>query len=480
MNGKKWLILVFALLFLFLFVVGCCLTFFLPLKFLALYFLFVVLFLAFVGVFLFVRVQINLEAVKFRLKGIELGNEKIVHSEDLNNLQQMKDVYKAPKFLKKLSGSFWGITTFYNPVNYKNKYKNYMLFREKSKEQGLKLLTVELAFGNKPFELKKTDAEIVVRIRGNESNILWQKERMLNIGLKHLPKDCDKVAWLDCDIIFKNNDWIKDSSNLLEKYIVLQLFSQSARLSKNVLDLTDEQFQKLKIGPHDGSRVHGIVYGVSKFGTRVIGSDFLKQGTQGFAWAARRAVLDKIHFYDKGIVYGGDNMMNRGFYGIIYKNDPPLSKKENLTLDKLGAHTSISGKNEISPNKWDVGPPTSRKGNDDLNKWVKLAFAEVKGSVYFEKGKLLHIWHGDQKNRLYGKKNKIFERFFRTFDPSKDIALDKNHLWKWTSNNKGVQEDIKEYFSIRGEEGYHPLKSPNLIISKIKEKHFKLIKKLKI
>ena len=60
---------------------------------------------------------------------------------------------------EKLNGTFWGITTYYNPQKYRNKIENYRKFRNASKRQGLKLLTVELAFGDNDFELKKSDYE---------------------------------------------------------------------------------------------------------------------------------------------------------------------------------------------------------------------------------------------------------------------------------------------------------------------------------
>ena len=126
------------------------------------------------------------------------------------------------EFPKELPGSFWGLTTYFNPAKYGNKIENYRKFREDSKRQGLNLLCVELAFNNEPFELTKNDADVLVQVRSN--SIMWQKERLLNIGLKHLPKDCDKVAWIDCDIIFKNEYWIEETCKLLEKYIVINYF----------------------------------------------------------------------------------------------------------------------------------------------------------------------------------------------------------------------------------------------------------------
>ena len=82
------------------------------------------------------------------------------------------------------AGDLWGITTYFNPAQYKRKLQNYHQFRTASKKQGLPLIVVELAFGEHKFELTKDDAEIVIQRRCN--TVLWQKERLLNIALEFL------------------------------------------------------------------------------------------------------------------------------------------------------------------------------------------------------------------------------------------------------------------------------------------------------
>ena len=121
---------------------------------------------------------------------------------------------EAIELPEKLPGSFWGLTTFFNPNNYKNKISNYGLFRESAKRQGLKLVTVECAFKNSPFQLTAEDADILIQVRSN--SVLWQKESLLNIALSKLPSDCDKISWIDNDIIFLNDNWVSETSKLLE------------------------------------------------------------------------------------------------------------------------------------------------------------------------------------------------------------------------------------------------------------------------
>ena len=80
-----------------------------------------------------------------------------------------------------------------------------------TRQQGLPLVVVELTFGNTaPFSLlDQQDAEVLVQRRTQPSNVLWQKERLLNIALEHLPDNCTKVVWLDADTFFTNPNWVR-------------------------------------------------------------------------------------------------------------------------------------------------------------------------------------------------------------------------------------------------------------------------------
>jgi hypothetical protein len=322
-----------------------------------------------------------------------------------------------PQLPAKLPGSLWGMTVFFNPVGYKNKLKNYHIFREKSKRQGLKLLAVELAFGEEPFELTSEDAEILIQLRGNENNILWQKERLLNIGLKSLPKDCDKIAWLDADIIFHNKNWIEETSRLLERYVIVQPYSSVVRLPKDVYDINVD-IDTLPFGIIEGHRLHGIGYGISNFGYNAL-KYFLIQGHPGYAWAARRAVFDKYGFYDKIIaITAGDYAMASAFYG---------NHKKFIRL-----HFS------------------SPKPITAYLRWVESIFKDIARSVYYTNGYIIHLWHGEHKDRSHGIRQ--FTNKDLDFDPAIDIKIDKNGCWAWATD-KPIRKWIKEYFGERKEEG---------------------------
>jgi hypothetical protein len=89
----------------------------------------------------------------------------------------------------------WAITSYFNPAGYGRRLANYRTF---ASQLGVPLVTVELAFGG-AFELCKDDADTVVQLRGGD--VMWQKERLLNVALQSLPPHCKKVLAIDCDIV---------------------------------------------------------------------------------------------------------------------------------------------------------------------------------------------------------------------------------------------------------------------------------------
>ncbi|MEI7998364.1 MAG: hypothetical protein WCH62_02525 [Candidatus Omnitrophota bacterium] len=306
--------------------------------------------------------------------------------------------------------AFWGITTFYNPQGYRNKYDLYRRFRESSKRQGLCLIAVELSFGNKPFELKEDDAEIVLRIRGIDENIMWQKERLLNFAFEHLPKECHKFAWIDCDIIFKNENWVKETIDLLDQYPVVQPFSISFRLPRNVQDIQQARISEL---PYERRVSMAFSWAHLRMEQMLI-----EQGHTGFAWAARRSVFEGVGFYDKMIVGGGDTVLSCGFKG-----------------EEINKFTSILPEKVVQ----------------SQTSWIRSIFPRVEGRVYYVPGVLIHLWHGESRRRKTSERLKLLSKY--DFDPNKDIIKGSNHCWQWVGGKGPFYKAVRKYFWSRNEEG---------------------------
>src|SRR5262245_38284590 len=94
------------------------------------------------------------------------------------------------------NGALWAITAYFNPARYARRLHNYRVFR---RHLSVPLLAVELAFDG-DFELHERDAERLVQLRTRD--VMWHKERLLNIALQRLPSTCDSVLWIDCDLVY--------------------------------------------------------------------------------------------------------------------------------------------------------------------------------------------------------------------------------------------------------------------------------------
>lgn len=328
-----------------------------------------------------------------------------------------KSMKPVPRFPENLPGEFWGITAFFNPAGFKSKIKNYKIFREKSKKQGLKLLTVELAFGNQKFELKKTDADILIQLRSE--TVMWQKERLLNIGLENLPENCDKFVWLDSDIIFCNENWVKETAELLEFYAVVQPFESVMRMPKNIFNI--ESAEGIPFGLKadiEGLRSYGMACRVSQLGIFALQKGIDVYGVSGFAWAARRELFSKQGLFDAGVL-ACDLLMACSFYGEGNSN-------------------------------YEAEYNINEKVKKIFLEWSKNIAKKTKSSVYFTKGTILHLWHGTLKNRGYEKFLKIINE--NGFDPATDLKKDSNGCWVLSSDKPNLRKDFKKYFYARNED----------------------------
>ncbi len=309
--------------------------------------------------------------------------------------------------------SIWAITTYYNPANYKRKKINYVKFRQNC---SIPLLAIELSFTGQ-FELNKDDADIVVQICCD--SIMWHKERLLNVALKCLPKNIKYVTWLDCDIIFKENNWVQLIMQKLEKQPLVQVFNSFYDLQKDDL---------LYFSYANTSTIEPTGYSIAYLNTAanydtsyfIPNSTFLiRKNNFGLGWAAHTDILLKHGFYDAMIIGNGDMALAFAAWGRF--EDFILV----MHLNKYWAAHYLE--------------------------WAIPFFESVRGNVGFVNTTLFHLWHGDIKNRKYYERQKDFSFF--NFNPYTDIVINNNGSWSWSTNNKKLISYVGDYFSIRNEDG---------------------------
>jgi hypothetical protein len=305
----------------------------------------------------------------------------------------------------------WAITSYFNPAAYANRLRNYRVFRA---NLALPLAVVELSYNGK-FELGKDDAEIVVQIAGGD--VLWQKERLLNLALRRLPDDCNHVAWIDADVVFLDRDWAKCAEQALEKFPLIQPFRERCNLSR---------VAQLSSGNNGGcdSLRNSVAYKIGMGGANAddLGNSeapLTRDSTAGLAWAARRELLEAHELYDACILGSGDRA---------------------ILCAAMGSFES--GLNAVGMRGRQV---------EHYLAWAEPFYRAVGGRVGFVNGRALHLWHGDLTNRRYAQRHEGLSRF--AFDPFSDIVLDASGCWRWNGSKPEMHEYVKAYFESRKEDG---------------------------
>lgn len=313
------------------------------------------------------------------------------------------DIFESPSARGR--GDFWAITSYWNPVAYRRKYANYRLFREHLEAP---LVAIELAFEG-DFELRREDADILVQLRGGD--ILWQKERLLNLALRALPRSCRNVAWVDCDVVFALPDWHERAARLLERAALVQLFSSVYRMPPDW-----KPGQQI---PPDAELLHGSPYLIAS-GMPVatcLGTPASQISCgHGYAWATSRRLLDAHGLYDALVIGGADSAMARAAYGRF---------DDALRLQALH--------------------------RDHYLAWAQPFYNAVDSNVTFLEGDIFHLWHGKTVDRRYRARNEEFMRF--QFNPFTDLAADRNGAWRWNSDRREMHDYVRDYFVGRREDG---------------------------
>jgi hypothetical protein len=271
---------------------------------------------------------------------------------------------------------------------------------------------VELSF-NGCFELNKNDADVLVQI--HEGDVMWQKERLLNIALQELPDHCKIVMWLDCDIIFEREDWFESNLEALRENVLIQPYSTvydlkqgidaSDTLQGNVLMQRESMAWKICNGTIDYESTS---------------TSMLGHYSPGHAWAIHRNAVEPSGFYDAMILGSGDFAMAMA-----------AVERYHDIVDSYGMD-SAQAKHYLA--------------------WSKKWSGVIKGRIGVVEGGLRHLWHGHLEDRGYDSRYASLRQF--DFDPYTDIEIGAKGCWCWNSEKPKLHEYLRKYFESRKEDGY--------------------------
>lgn len=310
------------------------------------------------------------------------------------------------------------ISCFFNPQNSPYRLKAFNHFYKSIKH--LNHAIVECVIGDAKPQLPEN--KNITRVY--TQNLLWHKEALLNLIVSKLPKQFKYVFWVDADVIFTNKNWLVESVSQLQNHCyILQPFEYCLHLDKDELrpgfdygwaketkTLNDPTLRYKQMWR---SFCANFCYSSSLAADK----NYDKHGHVGFAWGARRDILEKVPLYDKALIGGADHIIAHAAAGHI-----PHCCIEKSFTDNL----------------------------QEVNEWSEKFFNVVNGKIGYVKGDLFHIWHGDINKRDYLKRIQDF-----TPTSKKINNKDKNGLYITDSHQDEAY--IKNYFrqrEVNGDDGF--------------------------
>jgi hypothetical protein len=307
----------------------------------------------------------------------------------------------------------WVLTCYFNPCKYQSRYQNYLQFAQNLRKQKVQLCTVELGA---PPHLPPDSADLYIAIQ--ETDVLWAKERLLQIGLERLPASCRYVVWCDCDILFQTANWAWQTVDALQVHRVIQPFTTCFFLGALETPLHHGMFPPSFSFAKWYSRRQKTISHTA---------DVISNGHPGYVWAARRDVLQRMGFYDKCILGHADVVMAIAFSHNTDRDGP-------------------------FPETWEPqwSPGWSAALQQDIRLWQARAVDVVQGDLGFLTGNIYHLWHGPRSNRNYHSRGYLLQ----DFDPNVHLALSAQGTWRWTEAARRTRVDQRclQYFEQRQED----------------------------
>lgn len=301
------------------------------------------------------------------------------------------------------------ISCYFNPQ--KSEYRKKAFDQFYSRIKHLNHRIVECVIGEGEPELPKSEYISTVRTE----SLLWHKESLLNNLISELPEKFKYVFWIDADLIFTNNDWLVEGVkrlSLVGGAKIIQPFEYCIHLDSDELEPSfDTGFLN-----RDNALVNSINSKTWRsFCATFKQSDFLRESTNynshghvGFAWGARRDVLEAVPLYDRALIGGADHIIAHAAAGQIPHECISKSFTENM---------------------------------QEVTEWSKKFYEVVGGAIDYSEGTVYHIWHGDIGKRQYLKR-------IQDFTPAAKNIKEKDSNGLYVADKKD-QEYMKKYFQHR-------------------------------
>ncbi len=247
-------------------------------------------------------------------------------------------------------------------------------------------------------------------------SMLWHKETLLNRIIRSLPPEFRYVFWVDADVLFTNLNWVVDGAKALQDKLIIQPFEYCIHLNKNELAPSFDVTTQRRLDCYSPSKRHPMMWRsfCSNYrphtGTPNLAAhhNYDLHGHVGFAWGARRELLEAVPLYDKALIGGADHIIAHAATGDIPHDCIKKSFADDLP---------------------------------EVTRWMRTFHAVVRGQVGYAEGDLYHIWHGDLPARDYLRRIQTY-----TGTAAKITQRDANGLFV---ADKDQTAHVKKHYSRR-------------------------------
>lgn len=333
-----------------------------------------------------------------------------------------------------------------NPLRWQSRLANFHAFEKRVTDSGGILYVVELAFGDREFEVVHPGNQRHLGLRTVDE--LWHKERLIRLAIQHLlPSDARYVAWWDADIAFAKANICQEVLHALQHHYIVQCFSHAVDLGPH-----DEPLWTTPSFMHEWVN-EGALYGLNLSGrsqglngqspwnpvscydgkrdkagawspmSDEFGKDW-KICHPGLAWAADRQALDTIDggIFDLSIYGSGDWVMALAWVGL--------------------AHMALGGVSNSRFSQLVMGY------QEKCEQYIHRDVGYVPGTVF-------HYYHGRKSDRRYSiRPNAILTEL--GYNPDRDITRDTFGLYRLQTSadlrSQKLRDTLRYFARVRNED----------------------------
>lgn len=303
-----------------------------------------------------------------------------------------------------------------NPLRWKVRERQFDAFIDQMIENPrVRLTVVECAYGDRPFLYPSTSERRYYKHVGVRARtICWNKECLINLGIKHLPPDWQYLCWPDADILFRDKSWAAETIEALQHYDVVQNWSEAVQLGPHG-EFLDMHRSFCWMWMHDRP-----VSANRKNMWKKDGGEY-EYPHPGYSWAARRDALERLGgLFEYGISGSGDHHMALALVGLVDQSVP---------LSVINACPSLIKR---------------------LRVWQDRACHHIRENIGYVRGAIEHNFHGETKNRKYWSRWSIFTD--HQFDPDTDLKRNLHGVLELAGNKPPLRRAIDVYMRERAED----------------------------